>query len=242
MAIPDYQTLMLPVLRFSEDGNEHNIEDTIKYVSHMLQLTAQELEEVLPSGVQTIFANRIGWARTYLKKSGLLETTKRGFLRLTQRGKDVLKSNPDRIDVKYLMQFDEFIQFRARVKKEEGAENTQPELNETPEEAFERAYENLRTELADDVLKSLHSCSPSQFEKIVVELLVKMGYGGTLKDAGKSIGKSGDEGIDGIIKEDRLGLDAIYLQAKRWEVLSAVPKSKSSQALSRVSEPKKEFS
>ncbi len=223
MAIPDYQTLMLPVLKYSGDEIEHTIDDTVNNISVQFKLTDAELNELLPSGVQTIFSNRVGWARTYLKKTGLLETTKRGYLKITQRGKEVLSKAPERIDVKYLMQFDEFRAFRTRDKKEAVHGVIEPVQTDTPEEAFEKAYENLRNELSGEILQSLHNCPPSLFEKIVVELLVKMGYGGTLKDAGKSIGKSGDEGIDGIIKEDRLGLDVIYIQAKRWESVVGRP-------------------
>ena len=172
---------------------------------------------MLPSGQQEVFFNRIGWARTYMKKAGLLEAPKRGVFKITSRGQQILKSNPSQIDNKLLSQFDEFKEFKTRRRKpEEAAEDIFEQVG-TPEEAFENAYENLRTELATEILQHLKKCDPSLFEKIVIEVLVKMGYGGSLRDAGKAIGKSGDEGIDGIIKEDRLGLDIIYIQAKRWD-------------------------
>jgi len=223
MAIPDYQSLMLPTLKYSADGNEHTLDDTAKYIAKELKLTEEEQKELLPSGLQEVFANRVGWARTYLKKAGLLEASKRGHLKITEKGKSVIEAKPEFIDVKYLMQFDEFRLFRMRAKKNEEEKQVPGESDANPEEAFETAYENLRNELVSEILQNLHAVSPSLFEKVVVELLVKMGYGGSLKDAGKSIGKSGDEGIDGIIKEDRLGLDIIYIQAKRWEGIIGRP-------------------
>jgi restriction system protein len=217
MAIPDYQTLMLPVLKFASDDNEHTIHETVKFLADQFNLTNEERKELLPSGHQEVFFNRVGWARTYLKKAGLLEAPKRGIFKITERGKKILKTNPLAITNNLLSQFDEFKEFKTKRKKRE--ENTEDlvEQTKTPEEAFEMAYENLHNELASDVLEHLKKCDPSLFEKIVIEVLVKMGYGGSLRDAGKAIGKTGDEGIDGIIKEDRLGLDIIYIQAKRWE-------------------------
>ncbi|MCL6559753.1 MAG: restriction endonuclease, partial [Firmicutes bacterium] len=164
------------------------------------------------------FHNRVGWARTYLKKAGLLESTRRGYFRITERGLEVLKKSPSRIDVHFLEQFAEFREFRMLRHKKEDEDTTEAELSvSTPEEVLESAYKQLRDNLANELLQQIKASSPSLFEKLVVELLVKMGYGGSRQDAGKAIGKSGDEGIDGIIKEDRLGLDIIYIQAKRWE-------------------------
>jgi len=217
MAIPDYQTIMLPLLKFAADENEHSIHEAIKVLADQFKLSPDERKELLPSGQQEIFVNRVGWARTYLKKAGLLEAPKRGVLKITERGNKILKSNPSKINNKLLSQFDEFKEFKSRRRKQENGEEDTGEQTNTPEEAFELAYENLRTELAGEIIEHLKKSDPSLFEKIVIEVLVKMGYGGTLRDAGKAIGKSGDEGIDGIIKEDRLGLDIIYVQAKRWE-------------------------
>lgn len=217
MAIPDYQTIMLPLLKFASDEKEHSIHEAIKVLADQFNLSPEERKELLPSGQQEVFVNRVGWARTYLKKSGLLEAPKRGVLKITPRGKKILQSNPKEINNRLLSQFDEFKEFKAKRRKQgEDQEDSNGQVK-TPEEAFESAYENLRTELASEILDHLKKCDPSLFEKIVIEVLVKMGYGGTLRDAGKAIGKSGDEGIDGIIKEDRLGLDIIYVQAKRWE-------------------------
>lgn len=217
MAIPDYQTIMLPLLKFASDEKEHTIHEAVKTLSEQFNLSAEEKKELLPSGQQEVFFNRVGWARTYLKKAGLLEAPKRGIFKITDRGTKILESNPSEITNRLLAQFDEFKEFKARRRKLEENSEDIIEQTKTPEEAFEFAYENLRTELASDIQEHLKKCDPGLFEKIVIEVLVKMGYGGSLKDAGKAIGRSGDEGIDGIIKEDRLGLDIIYVQAKRWE-------------------------
>jgi len=219
MAIPDYQSLMLPLLRFIEDKQEHSLREAIDALGAQFELTEEEMKELLPSGQQEIFKNRVGWARTYMKKAGLLQSTRRGYFRIAELGLAALSKNPDRIDVNFLMQYKEFQQFRTtRRKKPSGRKKsfvTEPDI--TPEEALEAAYQNLRTDLVSELLQQIKKSSPSLFERIVVELLVKMGYGGSRQDAGKAIGKSGDEGIDGIIKEDRLGLDIVYIQAKRWE-------------------------
>lgn len=219
MAIPDYQSIMLPLLRCAGDKAEHSLREAIDILAKEFQLTEEEQKELLPSGQQEVFNNRVGWARTYLKKAGLLDTTRRGYFRITDRGSSVLDKNIDKIDVSFLEQFPEFRDFRAiRHKEGNGGKEPPPEpINITPEEALETAYQRLKDDLAIELLQQVKACSPSQFEKLVVELLVKMGYGGSRLDAGKAIGKSGDEGIDGIIKEDRLGLDIVYIQAKRWD-------------------------
>lgn len=217
MAIPDYQTIMLPLLKFASDRKEHTIHEAVKFLSRQFDLTEIEKKELLPSGHQEIFFNRVGWARTYLKKAGLIESAKRGSFKITDRGNQILSTNPVGITNKLLSQFDEFREFKTRRKKPDEESEGTIEQTKTPEEAFEIAYYNLKNELANEVLDYLKKCDPSLFEKIVIEVLVKMGYGGSLKDAGKAVGRTGDEGIDGIIKEDRLGLDIIYVQAKRWE-------------------------
>ncbi len=223
MAIPDYQTIMLPLLRFASDEKEHSIHEAIKMLADQFNLSANERKELLPSGQQEVFVNRVGWARTYMKKAGLLDSPKRGTFIITDRGKKVIASNPKEISSKLLTKFDEFKEFRKRKRKQDEESETLEFQEKTPEEAFESAYENLRTELASEIIDHLKKSEPSLFEKIVIEVLVKMGYGGTLRDAGKAIGRSGDEGIDGIIKEDRLGLDIIYVQAKRWEATIGRP-------------------
>lgn len=219
MAIPDYQSCMLPLLRHLSDGAEHTLRDTEESLAAHFALMPGERAELLPSGQQGIFKNRIGWARTYLKKAALLDSARRGVFRLTDRGRKVLESNPDRIDVKYLEQFQEFMDFReaSRPGSDEVAAIEPPPTRTTPEEAIEAAHLGIREQLAAELLARILSCSPTFFEQVVVELLVKMGYGGSRRDAGERIGQTGDGGIDGIIKEDRLGLDTIFIQAKRWQ-------------------------
>ena len=214
MAIPDYQTLMLPLLRYAGDQKEHSLRQAIDALADQFSVTDEERKTLLPSGQQAILDNRVGWARTYMKKAGLLESPKRGILRITSRGLEVLASKPPKIDAKFLKQFPEFVVFQSLKSEEPG--QLEADTENTPEEILENAFLTLRRNLVADILAQIKSSPPYLFEKIVVELLVRMGYGGTLKDAGQAVGKSGDEGIDGIIKEDRLGLDIIYIQAKRW--------------------------
>lgn len=223
MAVPDYQSLMLPLLQFAaRKGIEISTSEAVEALATELGLTEDDLKEMLPSGIQSTFVNRVGWASTYMKKAGLLEATRRGFYQITDRGKDLLKTQPKTINVKLLKQYPEFLEFQ-QLKGTRSGDKT-PESKrisdistETPSEALETAYENLRDELADELLAKLKKISPAFFERVVVELLVKMGYGGSRADAGKAIGRSGDGGIDGIIKEDKLGLDVVYIQAKRWD-------------------------
>lgn len=220
MPIPDYQTLMLPLLRFAADGNDHTTREAVEILANEFQLTPAERSELLASGQQAIFNNRVGWANSYLKKAGLLESPRRGALRITARGRQVLSDNPPKIDVKFLERFPEFVEFRDASRNSRDAETTESvatATERTPEEALELAHQSIRLNLAQDILSRILSCSPTFFERLVVELLVKMGYGGSRRDAGERIGQSGDGGIDGIIKEDRLGLDTIYIQAKRWQ-------------------------
>ena len=225
MPIPDYQTCMLPLLKLAGDSTPRHLNEAVNVLSEEFGLSEQERSEYLPSGQQTVILNRIGWARSYMKKAGLLSTPRRGFFQITERGLAVLARKPERIDVDYLMQFPEFEAFRRlrHTREDESSEATsslpiqEPKEEETPHEALERAHDRLRTELASEILSTIKASPPVLFEEIVVDLLVKMGYGGSRKDAGQAIGKRGDEGIDGIIKEDRLGLDIIYIQAKRWE-------------------------
>ena len=219
MAIPDYQTCMLPLLRCLADGAEHTLRDAEESLAGHFGLTPAERAELLPSGQQGIFKNRIGWARTYLKKAALVDSPKRAVFRITERGLKTLASNPSRVDVRFLGQFPEFVEFRDASRRENNAAPS-VELTPTtttPEEAIELAHQSLREQLAAELLGRILGCSPTFFEQLVVELLVKMGYGGSRRDAGERIGQTGDGGIDGIIKEDRLGLDTIFIQAKRWQ-------------------------
>ena len=206
---------MLPLLQFAGDEKEHTLREAVEELANVFKLSEEERELLLPSGQQTVFHNRVGWARTYMKKAMLLDSPRRSYFIISERGKQVLASNPKNIDAEFLDQFVEFKEFKSL--RHEKTEEILPNSNDTPEEVLESAYLSLRQSLASDILQQIKASSPRQFERIVVQLLVAMGYGGTLKDAGRAIGKSGDEGIDGIIKEDRLGLDIIYIQAKRWE-------------------------
>ena len=216
MAIPVFQQIMLPLLKLLEDKQEHSLRQVIDLLTNQFNLTPEEQHELLPSGKQAIFDNRVGWARTHLKKAGLLESTRRGFFRIADRGLQVLKQKPAKIDVKFLEQFEEFKKFRA-IRREKPTVLDEGELETTPEEALASAYQNLKDDLGSELLLQLKASSPKHFENIVIDLLVAMGYGGSRKEAAKAIGRSGDEGIDGIINEDRLGLDVIYVQAKKWE-------------------------
>ena len=223
MAIPDYQTCMLPFLRFFGDSREHSLRETEESLGKTFKLSDAERAELLPSGQQGIFKNRIGWARTYLKKACLIEAPKRGVFKITSRGLKILSTNPARIDGKLLEQFPEFMEFK-EISRPSNATAVFSEATEaiaavtaTPEEAIEIAHQGLREQLAQELLCVVLNCSPIFFEQLVVDLLVKMGYGGSRRDAGERIGQTGDGGIDGIIKEDRLGLDAIFIQAKRWQ-------------------------
>ena len=220
MAIPDFQTLMLPLLKAVEDKREHLFRDIVELLAKQYGLTNEERKQLLPSGRYPTFDNRVGWAKTYLKKAGLIEQPKRSYLKITDRGVDVLKKNPPSMNMRSLEQFPEYIAFRDNQEQGEPTQQATPVppiLNETPEELIENGARTIRKDLAEEILQRIKSCSPAFFERLVVELLVKMGYGGTRQDAGRAIGRSGDEGIDGVIHEDRLGLDVIYLQAKRWE-------------------------
>lgn len=219
MPIPDYQSAMLPLLRFLDDGGEHSLREAIDSLAEQFDLTEAERAEMLPSGQQATFNNRVGWARTYLKKAGLVESTRRGFFRISARGREVLLGSPTRINVGFLEQFPEFMEFRSTRRERSPTEEARSgdAIAQTPEELLEGAYQRLREGLAAEILQTTKSCSPAFFERLVVDLLVKMGYGGSRREAGQALGKSGDGGIDGIIKEDKLGLDIIYIQAKRWE-------------------------
>jgi len=219
MAIPDYQACMLHLLRYASDDAEHTLKDAVPTLAGTFRLTEAERTELLPSGQQAIFHNRVAWANTYLKKAGLLRAPRRGFFTITDRGKSVLAQNPSRIDRNFLEQFPEFLEFVSKSKAGSEADDVQsrePSTIETPLESLEAAYEKIRGELKNELVDRLKGEAADVFERIVIELLVKMGYGGSRADAAQAIGKSGDEGLDGIIKEDRLGLDIIYVQAKRW--------------------------
>lgn len=220
MDIPDFQALMLPLLKVVVDGREYRLRDAVDLLAQEFGLTDEERQQLLPSGNLPTFNNRIAWAKTYLKKAGLIDQPRRAFFQITERGREVLKTSPKLINIKFLEQFPEYVAFKENSEQAEAQQQITspiPVQNETPEELIEGGARAIRKELAEEILQRIKGCPPAFFERLVVELLVKMGYGGTRQDAGRAIGRSGDEGIDGVIHEDRLGLDVIYLQAKRWE-------------------------
>jgi restriction system protein len=217
MAIPDFQTLMLPLLEIAADGKEHDVREARELLAKKFGLTDEETKVLLPSGRQALFTNRVAWAKVYLQHAKVLDSPRRGYFKISSRGREVLAQKPDRVTVKYLERFPEFVEFRtAERKPKEISPASIGEENQTPEETLELAYQRLRHDMAADLLIRVKGCSAQFFEKLVVEVLIKMGYGGSRREAGEAIGQSGDEGIDGIINEDRLGLDVIYLQAKKW--------------------------
>lgn len=221
MPIPDYQTLMLPLLRLASDEQEHRFRDAVETLAAEFRITDEERSEMIPSGTSPLFDNRVGWARSYLKQAGLLDSAKRGTFNITNRGRRLLGENPERVDIKLLDRYEEFRRFRSRKHDNNvtkpGTDGTEQVNEQTPEEALAAAYGKLRENLETEVLGQVKAASPAFFERLVIDLLVAMGYGGSRQDAGRAVGRSGDGGIDGIIKEDRLGLDVIYVQAKRWE-------------------------
>lgn len=221
MAIPDFQSFMLPTLTLASDGQVHTLAEAREVLAADFNLSDADRVELLPSGRQRRFDNRVAWAKVYLEQAGLLSSPKRAHFVITDRGSKLLAECPDRIDIGILERFDEFREFRSASRETTtGTALSNTDLvksGATPEEALEQAFQSIRAELTSDLLTKVKSVSPSFFETLVVELLLKMGYGRSRSDAGRAIGSAGDEGIDGIISEDRLGLDTIYLQAKRWE-------------------------
>jgi restriction system protein len=218
MTIPDYQTLMRPVLEALADGEERATAVLRNKVAQRLNLTDEDLRHLVPSGQKPLFHDRTSWAISYLTQAAAVERAKRGVYKITERGK-MLLHRPGRVDNEVLNQFDEFRAFLNRSAGDGRRQRSKPTSAEpeTPDESLETAYVRLRTAIEAELLQQVTSASPAFLERLVVQLLVAMGYGGSLKDAGQAIGRSGDGGIDGIIKEDRLGLDVIHVQAKRWE-------------------------
>ena len=217
MAIPDFQTMIAPLLRYLANGSERSNPDTVSAMAREFNLSEDERAQLLPSGGQTVLANRVAWAKAHFKQAGLLEATSRGVYRITERGQEVNQRNLSRIDLKYLDQFPGHREFRTTPRKTAEIQPLPPGAEMTPEEHIAYGYQQIRDELSTSLLQRVKQCPPEFFEQLVVDLLVAMGYGGSRQDAGRAVGRSGDGGIDGIIKEDRLGLDVIYLQAKRWE-------------------------
>ncbi|KAF0141453.1 MAG: restriction system protein [Stygiobacter sp.] len=220
MAIPDFQSIMLPFMKEISDGAEHSTTEVLEKLQHHFQLTEKEANQYLPSGTQKTFHNRVFWAKAHLKMASLIDNTGRGIFRLTSSGKELLNRNLQEVNLKLLKTIPGYIENTGRQRENSSSTESEIDITQstaTPEEIIESSYLSIRKNLAQELLSKVRTCSPQFFENLVVDLLVKMGYGGTIKEAGKSIGRSGDEGIDGIIKEDRLGLDVIYIQAKRWE-------------------------
>lgn len=210
----------MPLLRRLADGRDHEMNTLFTQLADDLGLSEGDRSELLPSGKQHTYRNRIGWARTYLKKAGLLETPGRGLVRITDAGRQVIDNPPNVLNVRFLKQFPAFVEFhtmsRERVPSR-SADSSEDLEEETPEEQFEKIYDGLTLELIDEILARIKAAPPEFFERLVVDLLLRMGYGGSREDAGRTVGRSGDGGIDGVIKEDPLGLDTVCIQAKRWE-------------------------
>lgn len=220
MPVPGFQKWFMPLLELLGDGQIHNISELYGELAERLKLSSEDRAEMLPSGKQQLYKNRIGWSRTYLKKSGLVDSPKRGQLKITSRGQQVLANPPDELNVKFLKQYPEFVEFHT-VSKNNDTKQEEDSLSDdettTPIETLEKLHRGLRKQFETEVLEKVKESSPSFFERLVVDLLVKMGYGGSREDAGQTVGGTGDGGIDGVINEDRLGLDVICVQAKRWD-------------------------
>jgi len=218
MAVPNYQTFFKPLLDLASDGKEHSIQEARELIAKDLSLSEEDIKEMLPSGTKTIFHDRVSWAKTYLVQAKLLESPRRGYFRITQRGMELQRENLLSIDLSTLSQYQEFIEFhKPKISKSSNKKIIKDTASETPEELLLKAYDDIRHSLISEILEKIKNNSPRFFETLVVDLMVAMGYGGSRADAGQAVGSSGDEGIDGIIKEDRLGLDVVYIQAKRWE-------------------------
>ena len=214
MAVPDFQSLMLPVLRLANDGDEHRLADFRPQLAEQFALTTEEQLELLPSGQQSRFNNRVAWAKVYLERAALLVKTRRGYFRITDAGIGVLRNPPERIDILFLKQFRGFESFLTKTPTVSDEETVD---EKTPEESLQFAYQTIRDSLAIELITLVKSANPTFFERLVLDLMLKMGYGGSREKAGMLTTAGADEGIDGIINEDQLGLDVIYLQAKRWE-------------------------
>lgn len=217
MPVPDFQGFLAPVLRLTADGAEHSTANPRETIAESFKLSSEDLERKLPSGTQSVFAIRVAWAIFYLVKAGALKKARRGVYRITERGRNLLKDHPERMSVKALNAFPEFVAFHANGSLKNSESREKIESTQTPEEQLSAAYEILHEALATDVLEAVRKAPPAFFESLVIDLLVSMGYGGSVADAGKAVGRTGDGGVDGIIKEDKLGLDLIYVQAKRWK-------------------------
>jgi restriction system protein len=221
MPVPDFQSFMLPMLKIAADGSEHPMADLRERLSREMDLSPEDLQERLPSGMQTKYQNRVAWSAVYLYRAGVLDRPKRGVFQITDRGRNLLAEKPEKVTIRLLDRFPEFKDFRERrpdSPDDVPLKPISPEIDtvRTPEERLELSFQDLQNSLANEVLDAVKRGSPEFFEQLVVKLLVAMGYGGSIQDAGRAVGKAGDEGVDGIIKEDKLGLDVVYIQAKKW--------------------------
>lgn len=217
MSIPKYEKLFLPLLEFAGDEKEHSLSEAYDYIADRFDLSEKEKNKYFESGNDKILNNRVRWAKQYLKNAGLIEATKRAHFKITERGLKILENNPETIDQNFLKKFDEFQEWIEESEIEEEETEKDIEKGKSPEEVIDNKYKQLKNSLIDDLKMEIMDASPSFFEELVVDLIIEMGYGGSRKEAGEAIGGTGDEGIDGIIKEDRLGLEKIYVQAKRWQ-------------------------
>jgi len=225
--IPDYQSLMLPVLRAAANGEQH-IRAVVEKLGEELGLSEAARAAVLPSGRQTIFANRVHWTKTYMAMAGLVEGTRRGYFRLTQRGADVLAQNPERIDNHFLSRFQEFRQFKDRSARSTEAKvlpNSGDAAEQTPVEMMRAAHRRIEAALVEELLDRVRAAPPDFFERLIIGLLLAMGYGGSAAESGRVLGRSGDDGVDGVIDQDPLGLDRVYIQAKRYAPANSVEPS-----------------
>ena len=216
MPIPDFQSMMLPLVRHASDGRIHSMAEAREALAAEFKLTEADRIELLPSARAKRFDNRVAWAKVHLTRAGLLDSPKAGQFQITERGREVLARSPSRIDLRFLGQFPEFRAWRMQPAQPDKSLSDPVEGQDTPEERLEDAFQTIRSKLAAELLDKVKASTPRFFEQLVVELLLKMGYGRSRSDAGRAIGASGDEGIDGVISEDRLGLDTLYIQAKKW--------------------------
>ena len=219
MAVPNYETLMLPVLKFLADGQVRKTSELVSHIANEFELTQEDMKQLIPSGRAKLLNNRVGWACTYLRKAGLISSPRRAYNQITEDGIEVLRKEPNRVDNRFLSRFEQFRQFQEdnRRSTEANSEETTGASEKTPEEIIGIQSEIISASLVNDLLEQIRSMEPDVFEQLVVDLLLAMGYGGTAEDAGRAIGQSNDGGVDGVILEDVLGLDTIYIQAKRWK-------------------------
>lgn len=214
MAVPDFQTFMLPLLRLAADGREWSVAECREPLANQFELTEEDRKELVPSGKQPRFHNRVAWAKVYLERAGLLNKTRRAHFTISNRGLEVLKNPPERIDIPFLKQFEEFEAFRSGATSSSAASTSE---SDTPEETLQTAYQQIRNNLASELLEQIKSSSAEFFEQLILDVMLAMGYGGSRDHAGQLTKPGADAGIDGIINEDQLGLDVIYLQAKKWD-------------------------